>query len=267
MRDPAGFWLSSSSVFRQENLLKMNTHHCRPIRHIQNQRKRRCTSCRRKVSRGHVRLRISWSSSQVSVMCSDHIFWSGYCAILVTVTVQPLFMLSSWWFVILYLLLFRVSDPWWGEGNPSPFEPDGEAIRTSLHWDGGWGRCQQSSGEAPAVPRSTLCWRFVFLTRSFWHVLAGNSRMEMINMMVAGFHLVATEPLNRARFKSTNAHAPLCVCSVWSDKQWCWSHPEESQPDRSWWRGGATQRSPLHQQWGRHHPVLFRWTAFKALLS
>lgn len=98
LRAPAGFWLSSTFVFRQENLLKMNTHHCRPIRHIQNQRRRRCTSCRRKVSRGHVRLRISWSSSQVSVMCSDHIFWSGYCAILVTMTVQPLFTLRSWWF-------------------------------------------------------------------------------------------------------------------------------------------------------------------------
>lgn len=212
------FFLSNGFVFRQENLVKTSTHHCRPISHIHNQRRRRCTSCGRKVSRGHVRLTISWSSFQVSVMCRDHIFCSGCCAIFVIMTVQPLFLLSSWWFEILYLLLFRLSDPEWVEGNPPPFKPDGEAVRSSLHWDGGWGGCQQSSGETSAVPWSTLCWRFVFLTRTFWHFLAGNSQMEMIKVVVAGFHLVAlisgwlqSKPLNRVRLKSPNVYALLCL--------------------------------------------------------
>lgn len=53
----------------------------------------------------------------------------------------------------------------------------------------------------------------------------------------------------------------FCFCSVWSDKQGRWRHPEKSHPDpRGWW-SGAAQRSPLQQHWGRHRRVFLRLTA------
>lgn len=239
--------LIDSTSSRQEEPMRMTTHLCRPIILNQNQSPGRFTSCRWKVSHGPAPLRTFCSSSQVGVWGVAHLYF---------VTTQYMNKLNE----IIIFCNYHVPECRIRDGVKGIHltldrlgRPSGRAFIEMEH--------EEDVSKALEKHRQYLGPRYVeglFQTGSPWQRLMVWRKTQFQGP--DNRHLFIINKKQSQEHKNSQEHILLSCLSVWSDKRWRWSHPEESHPaSRSWWRGAA-QRAPLHLHWGWHCPLLFRYT-------